>query len=245
MGYSGHHGEEKAKIASRPVHHVRRAPRRLGLLVPAGLLAARGPRRARGRARLRRRWRSWIATASRGAPRFFKAARAAGIRPIVGAELSLDGRAAPCRSSSRASAGYRNLCRLITAHEGGRAEGRGRARPRALDGRTDGLVALAGRRDARRSARHRTGWPPILAGLRPRPASSSTCSATAGASRKRRTRRCSTWPTRSASRRWPPTACATRTSRGRAAPRRAHLHPREADARRPPAACWPRTPSGT
>ena len=37
-----------------------------------------------------------------GAPRFFKAARAAGIRPIVGAELSLR-EGERCRSSSRRS----------------------------------------------------------------------------------------------------------------------------------------------
>ena len=68
-----------------------------------------------------------------GAPRFHKAARAAGIRPIIGAELTIerqagrqDGRresmarqapasSASCPSLVRISAeGYRNLCRLIT-----------------------------------------------------------------------------------------------------------------------------------
>ncbi len=37
-----------------------------------------------------------------GAPRFFRAARAAGIRPLVGAELSLEGEGR-CPSSWRAS----------------------------------------------------------------------------------------------------------------------------------------------
>ena len=48
-----------------------------------------------------------------GAPRFFKAARAAGVRPIVGAALSLeDGGALPLLVETQR--GYRNLCRLIT-----------------------------------------------------------------------------------------------------------------------------------
>ena len=78
-----------------------------------------------------------------GAPRFHKAARAAGIKPIIGAELTIGhggqarqrqeagrpGRdnqsqpglpaspahpSLPCPSSAKAQEGYRNLCRLIT-----------------------------------------------------------------------------------------------------------------------------------
>src|SRR5687768_4652600 len=53
-----------------------------------------------------------------GAPRFFKAAKAAGIRPIVGAELTLAGGGClPVLVESRA--GYQNLCRVITAMKAG------------------------------------------------------------------------------------------------------------------------------
>src|SRR5215831_16233285 len=65
-----------------------------------------------------------------GAPRFHKAARAAGIRPIIGAELTIAtepadnkaGRAQPYPPSTsfllpvlcESQEGYRNLCRLVT-----------------------------------------------------------------------------------------------------------------------------------
>ena len=60
-----------------------------------------------------------------GAPRFHKAALAAGIRPIIGAELTIAGSGevgwrqrgaarSPCPSSANRQEGYRNLCRLIT-----------------------------------------------------------------------------------------------------------------------------------
>jgi error-prone DNA polymerase len=79
-----------------------------------------------------------------GAPRFFKAARAAGLRPLVGATLSLDraGRALPLLVESQK--GYRNLCHLITAMKAGVAKGQGLLDLRALEGRTEGLVALPG-----------------------------------------------------------------------------------------------------
>src|SRR5512145_314508 len=78
-----------------------------------------------------------------GAPRFFKAARKAGIRPIVGAELTLDeGGCLPVLVESRA--GYRNLCRLITQMKAGVRKGEGKVALDALEGHTEGLVALAG-----------------------------------------------------------------------------------------------------
>jgi len=78
-----------------------------------------------------------------GAPRFFKAARAAGIRPLVGAELSLQGGGAlPLLVES--AVGYRNLCRLITAMKRGVAKGEGALDLDWLEGSTAGLVALAG-----------------------------------------------------------------------------------------------------
>ena len=99
-----------------------------------------------------------------GAPRFHRAATAAGIKPIIGAELtiappSLDG-------SSRASArsalysrfsdlkipvlvesaeGYKNLCRLITRMKMRAPKGEGALTLGEVDGHTRGLIALAGR----------------------------------------------------------------------------------------------------
>jgi error-prone DNA polymerase len=80
-----------------------------------------------------------------GAPRFFKAARAAGIRPLVGAALSLeDGGALPLLAASQQ--GYRNLCRLITDMKAGREKGTAVLSLDALeeDREVDGLVALPG-----------------------------------------------------------------------------------------------------
>jgi error-prone DNA polymerase len=79
-----------------------------------------------------------------GAPRFFKAARAAGIRPLVGAELTLAGGGSlPLLAANRE--GYRNLCRLITAMKAGVPKGKAALVLDALcEGRAAGLVALAG-----------------------------------------------------------------------------------------------------
>jgi error-prone DNA polymerase len=78
-----------------------------------------------------------------GAPRFFKAARKAGLRPIVGAELTLRGGGClPLLVESRE--GYRNLCQLITAMKAGVPKGAGALELEDLRERTQGLVALAG-----------------------------------------------------------------------------------------------------
>ena len=85
-----------------------------------------------------------------GAPRFFKAARAAGIRPLVGASLTLEGGGAlPLLVESRR--GYRNLSRLITRTKAGVPKGQGRLpmewlAPGAMEpgGPLEGLVALPG-----------------------------------------------------------------------------------------------------
>jgi error-prone DNA polymerase len=78
-----------------------------------------------------------------GAPRFFKAAQAAGLRPIVGAELSFDGGGAlPLLVETQR--GYRNLCRLITRMKAGVPKGEGRLRPEMLEGLVEGLFALPG-----------------------------------------------------------------------------------------------------
>src|SRR5580765_5183814 len=53
-----------------------------------------------------------------GAPRFFAAARAAGVRPIVGADVTLaDG--PPLLLLVENRHGYQNLCRLLTAARAG------------------------------------------------------------------------------------------------------------------------------
>jgi error-prone DNA polymerase len=78
-----------------------------------------------------------------GAPRFFKAARAAGIRPLVGAELSLEGGGAlPLLVETQR--GYRNLCRLITRMKAGVPKGEGRLRLPMLEGLVGGLFAVPG-----------------------------------------------------------------------------------------------------
>jgi error-prone DNA polymerase len=91
-----------------------------------------------------------------GAPRFHKAARQAGLKPIIGAELTIDKWSLPVLVASQE--GYRNLCRLVTrmkmrasppgsppreARWGGKGEGA--LMLEELDGCTGGLVALGGR----------------------------------------------------------------------------------------------------
>src|SRR5687768_12700392 len=79
-----------------------------------------------------------------GAPRFFQAARAAGVRPIVGADLTIAGGGSlPILVESRI--GYRNLCRLITEMKRGVPKGEGALALDALSPeKVEGLVALAG-----------------------------------------------------------------------------------------------------
>jgi error-prone DNA polymerase len=108
-----------------------------------------------------------------GAPRFHKAAERAGLKAIIGAELTIGGQSAvpiahrPLPTTWKlpvlveTQEGYRNLCRLITrmkmrtvdgrdAPWGGKGEGAFALE--ALDGATAGLIALGGRPllDARR-----------------------------------------------------------------------------------------------
>ena len=103
-----------------------------------------------------------------GIPRFHKAARAAGIRPIVGAELTMRNvelstqnvelKARPHSSEfsvlssqfllpvlCESQEGYRNLCRLITTMKLRAPKGKGALTFEDLDGHTAGLVALTGR----------------------------------------------------------------------------------------------------
>jgi len=109
-----------------------------------------------------------------GAPRFHKAAKAAGIQPIIGAELTLNleaGRAGEAGKAGReiqgspalpaqpippflpitvpvlceSADGYRNLCRLITRMKMRAPKGEGALTLGDLEGSTGGLIALIGR----------------------------------------------------------------------------------------------------
>ena len=84
-----------------------------------------------------------------GAPRFHKAALAAGIKPIVGCELTITkGWGPACWRLPvlvESPEGYRNLCRLLTRMKLDAPKGAGGLTLDDLDGFTTGLVALAGR----------------------------------------------------------------------------------------------------
>ena len=97
-----------------------------------------------------------------GAPRFHQAARAAGIKPIIGCELTVGAsREAPPYPLTpnpkpptpgvwrlpvlvESQEGYRNLCRVLTRMKLGAAKGEGALALEDFDGYTSGLVALAG-----------------------------------------------------------------------------------------------------
>ena len=106
-----------------------------------------------------------------GAPRFHKAAQQAGIRAIVGAELTIENSQSPTPGGRRptpdsqrpsspqrlpphrwalpvlieSQAGYRNLCRLVTRMKMRAAKGEGALALEELEGHTGGLVAIGGR----------------------------------------------------------------------------------------------------
>ena len=92
-----------------------------------------------------------------GAPQFYRAAKSAGLKAIVGAELTIrtsvpvdprtPGPLDPWTLSVLASSqtGYQNLCRLITAAKKGVPKGESRLTLDDLDGHTTGLIALVDR----------------------------------------------------------------------------------------------------
>src|SRR4051812_45846202 len=90
-----------------------------------------------------------------GAPRFHKAATQAGIKAIIGAELTIReaGRAGKADGAQEwrlpvlveSQAGYQNLCRLVTRMKMRAPKGQGALAIEELEGFTSGLVALAGR----------------------------------------------------------------------------------------------------
>ncbi|MEA2625953.1 MAG: error-prone polymerase [Candidatus Binatota bacterium] len=78
-----------------------------------------------------------------GAPRFFRAAREAGIRPLVGAELALEN-GATLYVLVQSRRGYRNLCRLLTESKLRAEKGEDRVAWSDLEPHAEGLLCLAG-----------------------------------------------------------------------------------------------------
>src|SRR5262245_12783329 len=93
-----------------------------------------------------------------GAPRFHLAAKKAGLKAIIGAELTLRAAGSGARGAPRdphsvfrlpvliaSQAGYRHLCRLLPAMKLRAGQGDGMLALDELDGHTAGLIALGGR----------------------------------------------------------------------------------------------------
>src|SRR5213593_3799249 len=78
-----------------------------------------------------------------GAPRFFQAARRTGLRALVGAEVSVAG-AGNLWLLVEERAGYKNLCRLLTAGALGHAKGEGQVTWEEVEEHAAGLHCLAG-----------------------------------------------------------------------------------------------------
>ena len=83
-----------------------------------------------------------------GAPRFHQAALAAGIRPIVGARVSIatadsEREPTPLLLLVESRQGYRNLCRLLTRDHANRSKGESLVAWEQVDEHAGGLVALA------------------------------------------------------------------------------------------------------
>jgi len=90
-----------------------------------------------------------------GAPQFYRAAKAAGLKAIVGAELTIGAQPPSSRGSAvpppwvlpvlvESVEGYRNLCRLITRAKLKAPKGETYLQLEDLTGHTAGLIALAG-----------------------------------------------------------------------------------------------------
>jgi error-prone DNA polymerase len=77
-----------------------------------------------------------------GAPRFWKAAKAAGLKALVGAEVPLEGTTLTLLAENRA--GYQNLCKLLTAAARGRPKGAARASFEQIAAHAGGLHVLTG-----------------------------------------------------------------------------------------------------
>ena len=79
-----------------------------------------------------------------GAPRFDRAARAAGIKPIFGAEITLVNGGGHLTLLAETDQGYANLCRLITLARRDQHKGFAALPWRLLANHHDGLIALSG-----------------------------------------------------------------------------------------------------
>jgi error-prone DNA polymerase len=94
-----------------------------------------------------------------GIPRFHVAARSAGLRALVGAELSdVAGRPLLLLATSRA--GYRHLARLITVAQGNAPKGEARVSWDEVEANAGGLFALASAESLGRDARAHPALPP-------------------------------------------------------------------------------------
>lgn len=78
-----------------------------------------------------------------GAPHFSQLAKAAGINPIFGAELTLTGDHHLTLLVENEQ-GWQNLCHLISLAQHNAPKGQAELNPEALEGRTGGLIALSG-----------------------------------------------------------------------------------------------------
>ena len=141
-----------------------------------------------------------------GAPRLHMAARKAGLKALVGAELTIRTQQQPYSPHPPtlwrlpvlvgSREGYRNLCRLLTRMKAGAPKGEVTATGGALsledlDGTTGGLVALAGRA-VLGGARHGVGGLlDRLVGVFGATGCTSSCSATCSATRRPTTTRSS------------------------------------------------------
>ncbi|HEY8183697.1 MAG TPA: DNA polymerase III subunit alpha, partial [Thermoanaerobaculia bacterium] len=81
-----------------------------------------------------------------GAPRFYTAAKKAGVKALVGAELMLDKERATVLVENRD--GYKNLCKLITAGAAGREKGKARFTWELIEEYAEGLHCLTRADDA-------------------------------------------------------------------------------------------------
>jgi error-prone DNA polymerase len=79
-----------------------------------------------------------------GAPRFYRAAQAAGIKALVGAEVAIEGDPGRLTLLVESRTGYRNLCKLLTAAARGRPKGEARASWEMVAAHAPGLCALTG-----------------------------------------------------------------------------------------------------
>jgi error-prone DNA polymerase len=77
-----------------------------------------------------------------GSVKFFQSARYYGLKPILGAEMTLDG-GAHLLLLARDKTGYASLCRMVSLAQLAHAKGRASLSPSILESNSDGLTALS------------------------------------------------------------------------------------------------------